>query len=516
MTAIAPERRAEGARTASPSSALPLPWGMAVAFLSGALTTLSFPPTRLPGAVLLGAAAGMWAMARMPSGRRGAACGLAWGLGFGSLMFRWALELDLVAYLGLVPLQAAFWALTGAAVARTARSGLDGRWVVTVAAVWTLVEAIRARWPLSGFEWGQLGLASADLPVREAAAVVGALGLTGLTVAVAASLVVLANRPARWRPLALSILAVGVLTGVGMLPWTSDDGELTVAVVQVDDPCPGEFAADCPNLRARLLEALVAGTAGLEDEPDLLLWGEGTLRADSPEEAGEVLHQDAGTLPAPLLAGITNPGEPGRYHNRNVLYDTDGEVLAHYSKRKPVPFGEYVPWRSTLGGIAEVGRLVPSDAIPGEDAVPMDVSGGRSATLGTVVSWEVTFSRLVRDAGRVGQGVAALTTQASYGPDQPVSDQLLGAAQLRAAELDQPVIVAATTGRSAVAMPGGELVGSTALYAGDTLEIDVPLRSGSTPYALWGEVPIIVVAAGVIGAMWWSRRDSNPRTVVPG
>ena len=49
----------------------------------------------------------------------------------------------------------------------------------------------RARFPLSGFEWGQLGVATADTPLRRAAAVVGVLGVTAALVAVAACVAVL-------------------------------------------------------------------------------------------------------------------------------------------------------------------------------------------------------------------------------------------------------------------------------------------------------------------------------------
>ena len=488
------------------------------ALVAGATTTLAFPPGAVPVLGLVGTAVGLAAMAHAGSARRGALVGLGWGLGFAALLFRWTLELDLLAYVALAPAQAAFWAATGAAVATLAKLS-PGWWVLGTAGVWTVVEALRARVPFGGFEWGQLGLATADVPVRHGAAVLGALGVTGLVVAVAAGLASLVTpgqhwRNARsWRPLGAAVLVLGSVTAVGVVPWTTTHDALTVAVVQVDDPCPGEFAVDCPGLRQEIMRGLAAGTDALDTEPDLVLWGEGSLRGDTPDDAGSRLVEAHGALPAPLLAGTNSPEPPGRFHNRNVLYDPQGRALDWYGKRHPVPFGEYVPFRDLVGGLADVGRLVPSDMVPGEDvsglAVPTDE---REVVLGSVVSWEVTFARLVRDAAAAGEAVTTLTTQASYGR-APVSDQLLGAAQLRAVETGRAMVVAATTGRSTIIQPDGTSEETTALFAADELEGTVALRGGTTPYALWGDGAAIVLAGLAAAAAAWRLRRGPARQV---
>lgn len=486
-----------------------------VAAVGGALATLSHPPQRWPGMAVVGAALGMWSLWRSGGALRGTVCGLAWGLAFAALLFRWAAALDVVALVALASLQALFWAGAGAAISVLARRSSTTGTVIASAAVWTLMEALRARWPLGGFEWGQLGLAAADLPIRSAAAIVGTLGLTALGALVAAGLAGLAVDPARaWKPLLAALAAVGALSVLGGLEWTEASGSLDVAVVQVDDPCPGAFAVDCPDFRQRLLDSHVEGTDSLEGDYELLLWGEGTLRGETAGEAGAAAAEAmGGRLPAPLLAGVANPGGPGRFHQRNVLYAVDGEALDTYDKRHPVPFGEYVPLRSVLGSVGDVGRLVPTDIVRGERAVAMSVpTDGGTVDLGTVVSWEVTFSRGVREAGALGEAVATLTTQASYGPGQPVSDQLLGAAQMRAAELHKAQVIAATTGRSALVAPDGQLQGPTALYAADSLTARVPLRSGLTPYARLGELPVVALAALAVGlVMLLVRRDSADR-----
>lgn len=494
----------------SPSARASLPLRLVVAAAGGGLTTLAFPPTALAPAAVLGPALGLWAAGIAARAREGGLVGLAWGLAFGFTLFTWTLELHVAAYLALAPVQAVFFAALGAGVAWLAPLGA-GWWLLGSAGLWTLVEALRGRVPLGGFEWGQLGLALADVPVRHAAAILGALGATGLVAGVAAGLAGLARTPGAWRgagPLRALAAAVAALVGLALLgtvPWTSPRGELDIAIVQTDDPCPGAFSVDCPNVRERTQDGLLEEGERLEATPDLLLWGEGSLRGDDPDDAGRrLLERTGAALPAPLLAGITSPVPPDRFDNRNVLYTAEGEAVAWYAKRQPVPFGEYVPFRAQLGWIGEVGRLVPRDMVRGGEAAPLAVPDA-DAELGSVVSWEVTFARLVRDAALVGDAVVTLTTQASYGT-APVSDQLLGAAQLRAVETGRAQIVAATTGRSAIIEPDGSREGTTALFAADHLEGTIALRQGRTPYLWWGDLPAILLGAGAFGAAALARR----------
>lgn len=481
-----------------------------VALLGGLVASTAFAPIAFAPAAVFGPAIALWIAGRTASARWGAACGLAYGIGFAVATFRWLADLDPIAFTVLAPLQALFWIPVGVVAARGARFG-PWRWAVATAATWTLAEAVRARVPASGFEWGQLGLATADTPVRHAAAAVGALGVTALLATVAATLAAVVLFPAArsWKPAAVALSLLGLATAIGLAPWTRSAGALDVAVVQVSDPCPGVFAADCPGYGDRLLDAFVAGTAAIPDTVDVVVWGEDALGGDATlSRVGERLVAVADRLPAPILAGSSTFVAPNRFIRWNVLYDTDGAPLSTYAKRVPVPFGEYVPFRDVLGGISDVGRLVPLDMLPGDSTDPIDVpAGAATAPIGTVVSWEVTFSRLVRGVARQADGLATLTTVSSYGTST-ASEHLLSAAQVRAAEHHKPMVVSATTGRSAFIAADGTRQATSALFAADRLHGRMELRSGLTPYARFGDLPVVVVAIAVtLVAYLWRRGD---------
>ncbi|CAN5907616.1 apolipoprotein N-acyltransferase [soil metagenome] len=484
-----------------------------VSLVGGLITALAFPPTGWAPLIVVGPALGLWAWSHAPAARTGAMLGLLYGWSFSFLAFRWMLEVDVVAGIVLPTVQGCFWAATAAVSAATTRLR-PGWWVATAAATWTLAEVARAHVPLTGFEWGQLSMATADAPVRSATAIVGALGLTAALAALAAGLAA----AARWRgtrrsalPVLIVVLLLGATVGLGLVRWTTPDAPLAVTVIQVDDPCPDVFAQDCPGYSIELLRSYIAGARQVARPPDLMVWGEDALLgADTLEQVGADLARQAGELPAPLLAGVGTPTAPGRFLRWAALYDADGVPLDGYAKRMPVPFGEYVPARDLLGAISDVGRLVPNDLQAGTDTSPVVLpTDAGTARLGTVVSWEVTFSRAVRAVAREANGLATLTTVASYGTSA-ASDQLLDAAQLRAVEHQKPMVVAATTGRSALIGPNGDIEASSALFRADQLSGSLALRSGLTPYARFGDLPVVLSAAALVVAGWFRRRRMTP------
>lgn len=487
-------------------------WVLGVcAAAAGVLGAGAFPPLDLAILGVVAAAFGLGAMGAARTRRGGAAVAACFALGYLGTLYLWSARFGLPAYLALTVSQASFLIPVGwVAAGRSRRPAW--RWIAAVSGTWTLVEAVRARVPLGGFEWGQLGTTAHGLPLLPAASVVGTLGLTALLAALAASTVV-AVRPARLPASAaaggsgtlLRLRAPGVvlvlaatLVGIGSASWTTPTQRLTVAAVQVDPVCPGRYSVECPQERAEFFDRHLDATSEVSrrvNGVDLVLWGEGSLRGE-PHEVGERLVGQGGRLPAPLLAGVTTPLPEDRFANRNLLFGQDGSLLGSYAKRQPVPFGEYVPARRWLGGIGDVGRFVPADMRPGTEPGQLPLG---SVTIGTVSSWEVTFSRLVRDTGRLGEAVVTLTTQATY-EQAPVSDQLLRVAQLRAAELQRPVLVAATTGRSAAIDATGRRVAESRLYGADVLVTEVEFTSGDTPFSRWGDLPVLIVMSLVLVA----------------
>ena len=130
-----------------------------------------------------------------------------------------------------------------------------------------------------------------------------------------------------------------------------------------------------------------------------------------------------------------------------------------YVKRRLVPFGEYLPFRSLISKITSLTQLLPTGLSPGHQTVVFDVGQIR---LGDVICYEVAFDDLVRSEVTAGANVLTIqSNDATFereGPTTEESGQQLAMARLRAVEFDRAVVYASTTGYSAIIAPDGQVI----------------------------------------------------------
>jgi len=79
------------------------------------------------------------------------------------------------------------------------------------------------------------------------------------------------------------------------------------------------------------------------------------------------------------------------------------DLVGTYAKRHLVPFGEYVPWRDSLGFISEL-QQIPHDFTPGHRIGIETVAGHK---IGSVICFESAFGPLMRANAAAGALVAA-------------------------------------------------------------------------------------------------------------
>jgi apolipoprotein N-acyltransferase len=182
-----------------------------------------------------------------------------------------------------------------------------------------------------------------------------------------------------------------------------------------------------------------------------------------------------------------------------------------YVKRHPVPFGEYLPFRSFFTSfVGRFASLMPDDFVPGSKpgVLPIATPAG-TVTVGDVICFEVAYDSIVRDV--VGNGdtsgglLIVQTNNATFGRSAE-SRQQLAMVQLRAVEHDRSAVMASTTGVSAIVRADGSIAASTPLFTPAALVQRVPLSTARTLADRLGEVPewtvVAVAAAGVaVGAV---------------
>ncbi|MDH5372255.1 MAG: apolipoprotein N-acyltransferase [Acidimicrobiia bacterium] len=464
-----------------------------VALAAAAVAVLGFPPFGF--GLLTVPAVGMllWALRKAPSGLVAALAATTYGLAFFGLLMWWISRTDPIALIGLAVSQAVFMTGFGWFAYRQRHLPL-WRWTVAVTGGWALMEFLRGWAPFGGLRWGALGYSMVPYaPARGAAALIGAAGWTVVIVCTAAIAVFVFDRVGSRRVLVWPLGIWVALFGIGAIwPAVADGPDLRVTVVQGNTPCVEHCAGDRVSIyenHLRLTRTIPAGSA------DLVIWGESSAGFSKdplldPAVAAEIAGE-AQRIGAFFLIGSDRPVGDEHFVNANMLFSSEGVYLGEYNKRHPVPFGEYVPWRPVFGLIPVTSR-VPRDMVRGAGPVVFDIGAG---TIGSVISFEGSFSRYTRDHVREGaQLMVIATNERSYGVG-PAADQLIDMTRMHAAENGVDLVQAAITGKSAIVTNGGEIDVVTDLYAEAVISGTVRFRSsGRTLTNLWGNwVPVLAV-----------------------
>jgi apolipoprotein N-acyltransferase len=417
---------------------------------------------------------------------------LAFGIGFFGPLLEWITEMGVIAWAPLVFIESLFPAAFAWMLFRV-RNRPDWQWMGVVVGGWGLTELARSYLPVGGFPWGWLGYAMSSFAGgRGAAQWIGVSGWTVLAMLVAGGLALWfdVRRGGVWA--AAGALAVLVLIAAGAAwPALADGAMLEVAIVQGNSPCPAER---CTNERQQITQSHLDLTRTLPaGQFDLVVWpesstGYATDPIDNPEVAGQIA-AEAIRLGSYLLVGGDRPVDDEHFANANLLFAPDGSIVGEYLKTHPVPFGEYIPWRALLGWTQKF-RAAPRDMVRGEGPVVFQTEWG---SLGSVISFEGAFARIMRGPVRDGAELLVVATNnSSYGLG-PASDQFIGMTRMHAAALGVDVIHAALTGRSTIISENGSVGPISGLFTAEILTGEVRLRtSGNTVYTSLGEWPYLL------------------------
>ncbi|MEV6135638.1 apolipoprotein N-acyltransferase [Nocardia sp. NPDC051990] len=471
--------------------------------------------------------------------RGGFGYGFLAGLGFFVPLLPWTgIYVGPVPWLALSTVCSLYIGLFGLA-ARSLFS-LPG-WPVWVALTWTATEWLRSSFPFGGFPWGRLAFGQAD-GWYLSLAMVGGAPLVGFAVALtataaAALLLHLWTRTTvapTDNPSAVEPGRANTMTGLGIiaaaatlviipvtgailrtaLPGPGEgDRTITVAAIQGSVPRLGlDFNAQrravLDNHVRRTEELARAVAEGKARKPDVVIWPENSsdidpLRnADAAAEITEASEQ----IGAPILVGAVLVNGDRTTTNSVIVWNGAAGPGERHDKKIIQPFGEYLPMRGFFRLFSEyadrAGYFVPGN---GNGTVHAD-----GIDIGVATCYEVAFDRAFQDSMHAGaQLLIVPTNNATFG-DSEMTYQQLAMSRIRAVEHGRALVVAATSGVSAIITADGTVQQQTPKFVPAALVAELPLRSSVTLATRFGPQPellsVILSAAAVVVAFIRRRK----------
>ena len=485
------------------------------AFVSGVLLALAFEPVGI-AALLPFAVAGFFLSVRGLPARKAWLPGLAFGIGFTYVLLYWMRAVGTDAWLALSGLEAAFFGVLGAVVA-----ALSGRrlWPLWGAVAWVAMETIRSSWPFGGLPWGRLAFATAGTPWQDALPYVGPTGVGLLLALLGSCLAWVAVSAGRRRLLAggvtLGVLAVGMLPALA--PYSPEiTDHRTVAVVQGDVPGDGsDILLDHRQVTRNHVDATVALAAdvasGEEPQPDFVLWPENSTAVDpfANEDIDSGIVEAAEAVGVPILVGAMVDAGSEHVLNQGIVWDPETGAGDRYTKRHPVPFGEYIPWRgifrSNFGRLA----LIPRDMLSGTRVEPLSVTG---AAVADAICFDVAYDDGIHAQLHEGAELLVVQTSNAMFIHTGQIDQQFEITRLRAVETGRYVMVAATNGVSGIVAPDGTVLDRADPRTQDVLVERVGLAQDLTPSVRIGPwlgraCVVVTLMLLVLGALPYRRRQ---------
>ncbi len=493
--------------------------GFLIDVCAGLAAALGQAPWGLWPLSLLGLAVVVWRVGDAATGRRAFWRALAAGAGYFGLAMLWIIEPFLVEpeiYGWMAPFAlvlmalggALFWAIPSWAAWRLAGGARDR--ALAVAAALALSDWIRG-WLFTGLPWALTGHVWIDTPAGQAAAWIGAVGLSALTMA-AAALPAWAARDrrlstaiARGLPLSAALVGAAWFAGLARLnaPMPPDAGPV-IRLVQPNADQTRKWDPEwAPVFYDRLLQ-LSAAPAG--HRVSAVVWPE-TAAPFLLDQAPELLHAITSAAGAPVLAGIQR-GEGGLWFNSLAEFTGDARLGQVYDKFHLVPFGEYIPWGDLMArfGVSAFAAQQGFGYAAGPGARVMTLAG--LPPVMPLICYEAVFSRHLRQAGVRPAWLLQVTNDAWFGSFSGPY-QHLAQARLRAIESGLPLMRAANTGVSAAIDARGTVRRQLALNEAGFLDAALP---GALPPTLWWRLGDWPAVAAILAALaWLGARRRRPR-----
>jgi len=486
-----------------------------LSLISGLISYFAYPSPNFWPAIFI-SVLGLYVSVRRLNFWKATSIGFVGGLAFFVAQIYWISQ-----YLGPVPLialaglQALIFSVASGFMGLASKR-IESKWLLSlsIAALWNGREWLSTHHPYGGFPWSRVAMSQADSPLSFWVSI-GGFGLLSFLIVAFSVLgfeTFSTQKPRRIRPLVVALVPLfAVPVTLSLMPATVT-GTIRIAGIQ-GNANAGLFSQEAPGtIRDNHLDATSKLLASRE-EFDLVVWPENASdkNPDDDEETKAILTDLVDNkLKKPFIFGTITTNGDKMYNSSKLWFPARGEV-DQYDKKRPVPFGEYVPDREFFYQLAPdlIGLIYRGYDFGTRDGI-FEVE---SKKVGILICFEEAIDELARDLVSDGATViVAQTNNADFGRSDE-SVQQLAIARLRAIETGRSIVNISTVGPSAIIDPHGKLLDTTEDYVEDYVIADVP-ESDSMTLTMsggWMFDPASAVLGGLL-ALWLiidNRRKST-------
>ncbi|HSD74129.1 MAG TPA: apolipoprotein N-acyltransferase [Steroidobacteraceae bacterium] len=467
-----------------------------LALVLGVLLSTAFAPFRVfPLAVVC--LVGLFLMWERATPRRAAWLGFAFGSGTFLAGTYWLyisvhvfgqapLWVAIFLMLSLVVIMGAYHALVGYIAARWLPPHGFIRWLIAVPALWVTIEWLRG-WVLSGFPWLSLGYSQIDFWLASYAPLVGVYGVSVLVVMSAGAVVSALREHGGARLVGLAVLAAVWAGGwwLSQLEWTRRAGEpLTVSLVQGAISQDLKWQAENRDTTLKLYRELTRQALGSR----IIVWPEAALPAlaHEVEDFLKERYREARAKGSDLIVGVLRYDFTHKQYRNSILAMSD--ELTWYDKRRLVPFGEYFPVPPFVRSWMKLMSLPYVDMTAGAPEQPPLRAGGEK--LGATICYEDAYGSQQLKVLEEATLLVNVSNDAWFG-NSTAPHQHLEIARMRALEDGRMLLRATNDGITAIIGADGRVLEQMPQFKPGVLTAVVQPRTGLTPYARTGNVPVI-------------------------
>lgn len=483
------------------------PKSLTLAFFSGCLLALPFPPIDLSLYAWIGFVPLLW-LIREHAPKRAFLLGWTSGMGFYLCTVYWVVHtiglysnIPTVVAVGPLLMMCAILAFyTGLFAAGLRFAQHRGGTILLIGPpLWVTCEWLRSFFFI-GFPWLSLGYSQhPQLDLIQFVEFTSVYGLSALVMFGNLTLFTCWKTTNRQR---MQLLATALLVIFGLAAWGSwrraqiaalpPAHHLRVGLIQGNIPQETKWhpnaTEETMSRYERLTREAVARGA------NLVIWPETAapfyFQAETLPDAAyrERLFKLATAVKTPILFGSPAFKISGlqdvTLFNRAYLMSANAEIVDSYDKIRLAPFGEYIPFHSILFFLDKLVVGI-GDFAAGTEQTVFSLPQARFSVL---ICYEGIFPSLAR--GFVGRGAELLvniTNDAWFGRSSAPYQHLMMEA-MRAVENRVPLVRAANTGFSAVVDLDGRVRSRTNLYETTLIVEDLSWPRVSSFYAMHGDV----------------------------